>query len=78
MPDKIGTITGIRGMFRFIGSAVGISLATLVLNNSSSLSHGFFLVIVGTGIILLLSVPVILIIPKGANVASIHKEARET
>jgi len=66
MPDRIGTITGIRGMFRFIGSAIGINLTTLVLNNSADIQRGFFLVLLGTAVVLGLSLPVILLIPKSA------------
>jgi EmrB/QacA subfamily drug resistance transporter len=67
MPDRIGTITGIRGMFRFIGSAIGINLTTLVLNNSVDIQRGFFLVLLGTAVVLVLSLPVILLIPKSAS-----------
>jgi EmrB/QacA subfamily drug resistance transporter len=69
MPEKIGTITGVRGMFRFIGAAVGTNLAALVIEGGKDIQHGFFLVLVGTAVILLLSIPLIYMIPKNAAVS---------
>ena len=34
MPSKIATITGLRGMFRYVGGVIGISLTTLILHVS--------------------------------------------
>jgi EmrB/QacA subfamily drug resistance transporter len=76
MPDRVGTITGVRGMFRQIGSAIGISLTTLVLHNTANIQHGFFLVMVWTGIILVLCLPVILLIPKNASVKAIIRNKK--
>jgi hypothetical protein len=55
-------------MFRQIGGAIGISVATLGLHNASSMHQGFFLVLVGTGLILLLSLPIIFMMPKNGDV----------
>jgi EmrB/QacA subfamily drug resistance transporter len=68
MPERIATITGVRGMFRQIGGAIGISVATLGLHNASSMHQGFFLVLFGTGLILLLSLPIIFMMPKNGDV----------
>lgn len=73
MPDRIGTITGVRGMFRNVGSVIGISLATLVLHHTSNIQQGFLIVMGGTGILLLLCIPVIMLIPKNAAVGSLNR-----
>ena len=41
MPEKVATITGLRGMFRTVGGALGISLITIILHLSSNLANGF-------------------------------------
>jgi MFS family permease len=74
LPEKIGTITGVRGMFRQMGGAIGISVVTLVLHNSSSMQQGFLLVLIGTGLILLLTLPLIFMMPKNADVSPLAKE----
>ena len=73
MPDKVGTVVGVRGMFRMLGGAIGISVITLALNNSHSLQQGFFIVLFGTAIILALSLPLIFIMPKDAGELPIDK-----
>jgi MFS family permease len=73
MPEKVGTITGVRGMFRQIGGAIGISLSTLVFHNSGTLQQGFFLVLIGTAVILVISVPLIYLMPENAGTAPIKK-----
>ena len=35
MPEKVATITGLRGMFRTVGGVLGISLITMILHLSS-------------------------------------------
>jgi EmrB/QacA subfamily drug resistance transporter len=76
MPDRIGTITGVRGMFRQIGAAIGISLATLALENTSNMQHGFFQVMGWTGIVLVLSLPIILMIPKSPGIGAIKRKIK--
>lgn len=78
MPERIGTIVGVRGMFRQLGAAIGISLVTLALNNSSSLQQGFFIVLIGISIILLLSLPLIFIMPKNASALPVSKGSKPT
>lgn len=73
MPERVGTITGVRGMFRQVGGAIGIATMTLVLHNSSSIQQGFFLVLIGIGILMLFSLPLIYMIPKDASVETIKK-----
>jgi EmrB/QacA subfamily drug resistance transporter len=63
-PDKVGMITGVRGMFRQVGSAISISLITLVVHNSGDMATGFFLVFLGMAIITVLTLPIIMFMPK--------------
>jgi EmrB/QacA subfamily drug resistance transporter len=68
MPERVGTIVGVRGMFRQLGGAIGISVITLALNNAGSLQQGFLYVLIGTTIMLLLSLPFIFIMPKNSGI----------
>ena len=76
MPDRIGTITGIRGMFRQVGSAISISITALVLNNLGDMRQGFYIIFIGFAVILLLSIPVIFLVPAGANAAPSGQPAK--
>ncbi|MFH1382189.1 MAG: MFS transporter [Chloroflexota bacterium] len=67
MPDKIATITGLRGMFRQIGGAVGIALATVLLHNGTEPQRAFFFIFVGFGAILLLALPTVFLMPRGPD-----------
>ena len=65
MPDRVATITGTRGMFRQIGGVVGITLTTVLLSNAGDMSHGFTIVLFGVAGVMLLSVPLIMMMPSG-------------
>jgi EmrB/QacA subfamily drug resistance transporter len=65
MPSKIATITGLRGMFRYVGGAVGISLTTLILHASGSPATGFRVTFVTFGLVLLGTVPLVFLMPTG-------------
>jgi MFS family permease len=67
MPDRVGTITGVRGMFRQVGSAISISITALILNNMGDMNRGFRVIFVGFAAVLLLSIPIIFLVPKSAN-----------
>ena len=41
MPAKVATITGLRGMFRYVGGALGVSVTTLILHSSPTAAAGF-------------------------------------
>jgi MFS family permease len=43
MPDKVATITGLRGTFRTLGSSCGIAIATVVIHNTTDAGHAFFI-----------------------------------
>jgi len=65
MPDKVATITGIRGMFRSIGGALGISLITVILHLSSTPASGFRTVFLSFGLGLLFIIPLVFLMPTG-------------
>jgi MFS family permease len=65
MPSRVATITGLRGMFRFVGGALGISLTTIILHVSPTPASGFRTAFVSSGLLLLLAVPLVFLMPKG-------------
>jgi EmrB/QacA subfamily drug resistance transporter len=65
MPEKVATITGLRGMFRSIGGVCGISLITIILHLSATPAMGFRLVFIGSGFGLLLAIPLAFLMPSG-------------
>jgi EmrB/QacA subfamily drug resistance transporter len=67
MPERIGTITGVRGMFRQVGGAISVGLTALVVHNTGDTALGFRYVFIGLAAIMLLVMPVILLIPRGTT-----------
>jgi len=65
MPEKVATITGLRGMFRSIGGALGISLITVILHSSSTPANGFRTTFIGFGLGLFLAIPLVFFMPSG-------------
>jgi MFS family permease len=65
MPSHVATITGLRGMFRFVGGALGISLATIILRVSATPATGFRNAFVAAGLLQLLAVPLVFFLPRG-------------
>jgi EmrB/QacA subfamily drug resistance transporter len=65
MPEKVATITGLRGMFRSVGGAFGISLITIILHLSSTPADGFRTTFIAFGLGLLLTIPLVLLMPTG-------------
>ncbi len=78
MPDKVATITGLRGMFRSMGSAMGVSLATIVLNNVEDASRAWYLVLLGSVVIALLSLPAVFGMPRLVNTSNATKKTSAT
>jgi sugar phosphate permease len=68
MPDKVSTITGLRGTFRSVGAAIGISVVTIILHLSSSPAVGFRVIFISFGLILLLTIPLVFLLPTGKGV----------
>ena len=65
MPEKVATITGLRGMFRTVGGALGISLITIILHSTSDLRIGFTVTFVIFGFGLLFAIPLVFLMPAG-------------
>jgi EmrB/QacA subfamily drug resistance transporter len=69
MPEKVATITGLRGTFRSIGGILGISFITIILHLSSSPGKGFGIIFISFGLGLLLSIPLVFLMPTGKKEA---------
>jgi len=67
MPNRIATITGVRGMFRQSGSAISIAVTSLILQNFSDMNQGFTVVYFGLAAILVISAPLVFAMPKAAG-----------
>ena len=65
MPAKVATITGLRGMFRYVGGAFGISLTTIILHSSAIPGTGFRITFIAFGLALFLTIPLVLLMPTG-------------
>ncbi len=65
MPEKVGTIVGLRNMFRNIGGALAISIVTAILHLSSGPSLGFMIAFIAFGLMPLVSIPVLFLMPAG-------------
>ncbi len=71
MPDKVATISGLRGMFRQMGSAMGVSLATMVINSISDTPRAFFIVMGASALLALSSIPAIFFMPASPEVKAL-------
>jgi EmrB/QacA subfamily drug resistance transporter len=67
MPEKVATITGLRGMFRQLGSIIGISVSTILLHSLDNVQHAFYIIMFGSALILLISIPTIFLMPSSPN-----------
>ena len=65
MPEKVGTVVGLRIMFRNIGGALGVSIITLILHLNSNPGTGFTIVFSAFGLIFLVSIPFLFLMPVG-------------
>jgi EmrB/QacA subfamily drug resistance transporter len=65
MPEKVATITGLRGMFRSVGGAFGISLITFILHLSPDRVNGFRITFICSGLGLLFAIPLVFFMPTG-------------
>lgn len=63
MPNRISTITGVRGMFRQMGGVISISVTTLLLERLGESVFGFRVVFLGMAVIMLLSLPLVFMMP---------------
>jgi EmrB/QacA subfamily drug resistance transporter len=65
MPEKVATISGLRGMFRSVGGAFAISFTTIVLHVSSTHANGFKTAFIAYGLGLLFTIPLVFLMPSG-------------
>lgn len=65
MPEKVATIVGLRGMFRTVGGALGISLITFILHSTPDPAKGFTIIFILFGLGLLSAIPVVFFMPAG-------------
>jgi EmrB/QacA subfamily drug resistance transporter len=65
MPERVATITGLRGMFRYVGGAFGISLITIILHLGSTRQSGFRATFILFGLGLLFAIPLVFLMPSG-------------
>ena len=65
MPDRVATISGLRGMFRAVGGAFAISFITIILHLSSTPSIGFKTAFIAYGLAGLLAIPLVFLMPTG-------------
>jgi EmrB/QacA subfamily drug resistance transporter len=70
MPDKVATITGLRGMFRILGSTFGISIATVIIHSIGDVQRAFYILLLASAVLLLISIPTIFIMPASPNVST--------
>lgn len=62
-PDRIAAITGMRGMFRSLGGAIGVAVIVLVASTSSTTQHGLAVAFVGLSVLTVLTSLLVLGIP---------------
>jgi MFS family permease len=67
MPDRISTITGIRATFRHVGQALGVAVASIVLDSFGGLNRGFVFVFFGTALLALATFPCIFAMPRSPS-----------
>ncbi len=70
MPEKVATITGLRGMFRQLGSVIGIAISTILLNNIDNVQRAFYIIMFGSALLMLIAIPTIFIMPSSPNVSA--------
>jgi MFS family permease len=76
MPDRVATIVGLRGMFRTVGGALGVSLITLILHLSSNPASGFNITFISFGLGLMCGIPLVFLMPAGKQKSSESFSAR--
>ena len=78
MPDKVATIIGLRGMFRSLGSVIGIAIGTIILHNIADVQLAFHIVFFGSALIMLTTIPTIFIIPASPNVSNLASAKKKS
>ncbi len=69
-PDRIAAITGMRGMFRSLGGAIGVAVIVLITSRASTTQHGLEVAFVGLSALTVLTSLLVLGIPDQAKPAT--------
>jgi EmrB/QacA subfamily drug resistance transporter len=72
-PDKAASITGIRGTFRLAGGTISISCVVLALSFFEDQAAGLDTIFKVFTVILLVTVPLVLMIPEAGHVVGVRK-----
>jgi EmrB/QacA subfamily drug resistance transporter len=75
MPERVATITGIRGMFRYMGGAICINMVTVILNLTGDMAKGFAIVFFAISALSLISIPAIFLMPSSCLPATQAKRS---
>jgi EmrB/QacA subfamily drug resistance transporter len=67
MPGRVSTITGVRITGRHVGQALGIAIASVVLDSFGSLARGFEFVFFGTALVSLITIPCAFAMPRSPS-----------
>ncbi|MBI2832664.1 MAG: MFS transporter [Chloroflexi bacterium] len=76
MPHKAATIAGLRGMFRNLGGAIGVAVATVLLHTIGNAQQAFYVVMLSLALLMLMSIPSIFLLPRSAH--DVNSRGRET
>ncbi len=68
LPERAATITGIRGMFRQMGGALSVTIATLIVQTVGDPSRGFTIVFFGLAIAFIAAMPLIFMMPSRPSI----------
>ena len=66
-PERIAAITGMRGMFRFLGGVIGTAVITLITTRADSLEEGLELSFLGLALVTGLTSFLVLGVPDGLH-----------
>ena len=64
MPERAGVITGMKGLFRNMGGAIGVALVSLVLDKTGQTPASFQIVFIVVSALFILTIPLLFIMPK--------------
>ena len=67
MPEAVGRISGLRGMFRSVGGVLSTSIIVLILAHYQNRAEGLSDIFLVLGFLILLAIPVVFMIPDTAR-----------
>lgn len=77
-PDKIAAITGLRGLFRLLGGAIGTAIVVLVASRAESMASGIEISFLGLAIVSMLTISLVHEVPDvvGGGLTAEHRPPR--